>query len=191
MGAVVGWLLLPIIFLRWCYYEYKKVKKVFKAAFLCVLISILVGSALAPTDSSAASLTDQIENITRFVTEPYDVMWDVINFNMSLGNPLERKMSGDVLMTDYTADNPSVISSPLYFVRGRVVQHYFNIDNSDDVDNIDIDEFFCCTVTNINPLTVMPIQMLEIIFRLIFQISLGMITVLALYIFAVSSMMIL
>lgn len=132
----------------------KNKKRVGKVVSALVLVLLFLGSC-SPSSASASTITDAINNTTRYID-------DFINFYGERFSEYYNFVTGykgiwtDKTIADFNRANLSGTgefkSYPLYSFTGKVINDYFNINNSvDDVEARDINYIYISTSTNLNP----------------------------------------
>lgn len=136
-----------------------KKKRVGKIAASVVLVLLFLGSCSpsSPSSASASTITDTINNTTRYIDNFIDFYEDRFSeyYNFVTGY---KGVWTDKTIADFNRSNLSgsgeLKSYPLYSFTGKVINDYFNINNSvDDVEARDVNYIYLSTSTNRSPET--------------------------------------
>lgn len=129
-------------------------KKIGKFLTLFVLVLLFLSSC-SPSSASASTITDAIDTTTRYIDNFMDFYEDRFSeyYNFVTGY---KGVWTDKTIADFNRANldgsGELKSYPLYSFTGKVINDYFNINNSvDDVEARDINYVFLSTSTNVNP----------------------------------------
>lgn len=132
----------------------KILKKIGKVLTLVVLVLLFLSSC-SPSSASASSITDAIKGTTRYIDNFMDFSKDswskVVNFVTGCKDVWTDKTIADVNRSNLDGSG-ELKTYPLYSFTGKVINDYFNINNSvDDVEARDINYIYLSTSSNLNP----------------------------------------
>lgn len=130
-------------------------KKFFHIVLALILACILFNDCTALARAYASTITDSIDSTTRFIDNFIDFYADRFSDTYSFVTGYKGVWT-DKTIADFNRANSDgsgeLKSYPLYSFTGKVINDYFNINNSvDDVEARDINYIYLSTSTNLNP----------------------------------------